>query len=351
MTDINSKNILVKKNSEIMGYLLLIIVSFSVAFYLNFPALKSGYVVQSDVMQRMYWMGKFRDHELFENDIYFQYANYLIPWGYKFLYFLLAFLFRDPIFIGKIIGMLLYVFSSIYIFRLGKSMQGVYAGIAAFVLFVFFPMNFSRFAGGLDHSFAFPLLLLFIWYLYHSRIGKCAIILILQILFYPVIAVLSYAMFIVTLFFSFKKISCSYTLKKLLISIFTPLVLFSIFLCVKQITKPEFLGELVTKQEMYQDRSFWPGGREPYFPLEPLSRIIREKLFFYTSLWGFMIVSFIAFLTSLVKKNSEEIRKYQFIFIFFLVSIALYQLSIVFLFKLYIPKRYVVFRCRLYIFY
>jgi len=53
-----------------------------------------------------------------------------------------------------------------------------------------------------------------------------------------------------------------------------------------------------------------------------------------------MVLSIIAFATSLVNKNREQTRKYQFLFIFFLVSISLYKLAAVFLFKLYMPERY-----------
>lgn len=329
------------KNKSAAGlYLLLVLVSLAAAVYTQLPALKSAYIIHDDARQHLYWMARFHNPALFTNDIYFQYADYLAPWGYKSLYFLLAFFFNNPVYIGKILGILLYVFSGICIFRLGKSLQDAYVGLTAFALFILFPMHLERFVGGFERAFAYPLLLLFIHYLYHLRIGKCSLLLILQILFYPVMAVLSYALLCAALCFSVEEIRRRYPPQKIAALILAPLLLGVIFLGVKQATKPEFLGDLITKNAMYQDRAFWKDGRDPYLPIKPLTAVIKDKFLFHTSLGFFMLFCAVTCAISLRDKNREETRKYRFLFIFFLVSIALYKLAAVFLFRLYIPERY-----------
>ena len=222
-------------------------------------------------------------------------------------------------------------------------MQDIYTGIVAFMLFVLFPTHIERFAGGLQRAFAFPLLIIFFYYLCRFRIDKCAFLIMLQILFYPVISVLSFVALIFALAFSSKKVLQRYSSKQILLYTLLPFVLAVTFIYIKQITKPQFLGELISKEEMYRDLTFFEGGRDPYLPIRLLSSVIIEKFLLHTKFWFLISLCVVPLLQSAAspkRKTEKGISTYPPIFFLLFSSILLYKLASVLLFKIYMPERY-----------
>ena len=146
-------------------------------------------------------MQQFRDGGLFKDDLLTEYAKFIQPWGFYFLYYILSFII-DPINISKILPVILLTISSLYLFKLVKHITNNYIGFLAALTFMATPIFLDSMVGGNPRSFGYPLLIIFLYYLIKNDYPKSSIILILQCLFYPIVFLLS----TLTYLFTFIKI-------------------------------------------------------------------------------------------------------------------------------------------------
>ncbi len=87
--------------------------------YSQWSALTNPYVIMDDVRQQTYWMQKWRDPELFQNDLLSEYAQNYVSWGVQAIYALTA-PFIDPLQFGKILSGILYLLTAGFLFGLGS---------------------------------------------------------------------------------------------------------------------------------------------------------------------------------------------------------------------------------------
>jgi len=329
-----------KKNINIQIYLSLIVISLAISIYTQWPALSSPYVINDDVRQLIYWMGRFHDPQLFNNDIYVQFSSYVTPLGFKWLYYVLTF-FMDPVFTGKLLSIFLFVLSAIFLYKLGEVIQSRYTGIFLFLLFCCYPVHIERFAGGLERAFAFPLLILFLFYLQQFKIKECAFTLALQILFYPAIFLISFFCLIFTLLFTPKKASEYFNDKKSIMRILLPIIILCIFLIYKFISKPEFLGSLTDIQTILSNQSSMVYGRSPSLPVKSIFFVAQELLFSHKFFFFALPFYLMALIYDIFQKKSYSSHKYKITFFLLFSSILAYLLARSFLLKLYFPIKYV----------
>jgi hypothetical protein len=197
----------------------LVVILSAVIFVLaHFQALTSHWVINDDVRQQIYWMQQWEDPQLFPDDLLTAYARTYVPWGVKGLYWLVSPLLDPhtfaklfpglsliclslwgtgpyplpaagvgPIILSKWLPGLLFVFLGWCLFRIGACLGS--RRLAWFSLGVYWLMPFflDNLSGGLARAFAAPLLAFYcLCWLAGSPWGL-ALALLLQALFIPYI--------------------------------------------------------------------------------------------------------------------------------------------------------------------
>ncbi|OGX19465.1 MAG: hypothetical protein A3K83_01690 [Omnitrophica WOR_2 bacterium RBG_13_44_8b] len=348
-----------KMNRRINILIGLTVVLLAIAASVNFqfPVFTSKYIVKDDVRQHIYWMQQFRDSDLFRNDLLTEYAKSYQPWGFIAVYYLLSF-FIDPIVASKIMPIILVVLSSVYIFKLVRHIVNGYTGFLAALILMMTPHYLDRMTGGLPRSFAFPLVIMFLYYLIKRRYLQSSVILVLQSLFYPMICLISIPTYLCT-FIRFENnrifFDRSVVKKKFLIY---AIVISAFILCAKYalIYNPS-IGTTVSRGQMVGDPAYYESGRYRVLQTAPLPKMIAMNVnkgvflpkilrrYFPKAFAGsgkpsgnavfFIAVLFVAY---------ETLRKRLVfppeIFFMFLSSMLMYLISDMMLFKLFLPERY-----------
>jgi hypothetical protein len=162
------------------------LISGAVFVLAHFPALVNAWVINDDVRQQLYWMQQWRDPALFRGDFLTGYAKAYVPWGIKGLYWLASW-WVPPLYFSKLLAGFLFVFLAVCLFKIGARLADRCLGWAMAACFWLMPFFLDNLSGGLSRSFAAPLLALF-WLGWLARrpwvVGAA---LLLQALFIPYI--------------------------------------------------------------------------------------------------------------------------------------------------------------------
>ena len=155
-------------------------------------AFSSEYVVQDDAQQHVFWMRRFIDPELFANDLIADYYQSVAQPGYKAVYQLMAGLGVDPIFLSKLLPMVLGLIATAYFFGICLQILPVPAtGFLATFLLNQVIWQKDDLISGTARSFMYPLFLGFLYYLLRGSLLPCLAAIALQGLFYPSTALVS----------------------------------------------------------------------------------------------------------------------------------------------------------------
>ncbi|MHC1713192.1 MAG: hypothetical protein AB9872_13675 [Solidesulfovibrio sp.] len=152
----------------------------------------SAYVINDDVRQQLYWMARWLDPALYPPDLLGDYAAGYVPVGVKALYFsAVRGLGIDPILFSRLLSGGLFLVLGLSLFGLGVALEGRTLGYFAVATSWLLPFFLKNISGGLSRSFAAPLLALFLLAWMRKSDRGMAVILILQAIFIPYIAVVS----------------------------------------------------------------------------------------------------------------------------------------------------------------
>jgi hypothetical protein len=162
------------------------LISGAVFVLTHYQALGNPFIINDDVRQQLYWMQQWQDPALFRGDFLTGYARAYVPWGVKGLYWLASW-WVSPLYFSKLLAGFLFVFLAICLFKIGARLTDRRLGWAMVVCFWLMPFFLDNLSGGLSRSFAAPLLALF-WLGWLARrpwvVGAA---LLLQALFIPYI--------------------------------------------------------------------------------------------------------------------------------------------------------------------
>lgn len=336
---------------------LIILIASLVGIYSQFPSFFNKYIINDDVRQHIYWMQQFQDNGLFRNDLLTEYAKNFQPWGFVALYYIFSFI-ADPMIVSKAIPIILLMVSSLYLFRLVKFITNDYAAFLAASIFIVTPIYFNRMIGGEPRAFGYPLLIIFLYYLVRKEYLKSSFVLILQCLFYPVVFLLS----ILTYLSAFIKIQHKETFFDKAITqrkyFIIAVIICGVILCSKyMISYSPSIGSVVTREQMVGNPEYYSKGRFNILPTPPLSQQIKpflqkgmvfSKIFNrpakIISLKPREFDSIFIFLITILFLIAEAIRKKLIfpieIILLFVSSILMYIVADLFLFKLFLPVRY-----------
>jgi hypothetical protein len=152
----------------------------------HFRALTNPFFINDDVRQQLYWMQQWQDPALFRGDFLTGYARHYVPWGVKGLYWAASFL-VSPLYFAKLLPGFLFVFLAVCLFKIGARLSDRRLGWMMVATFWLMPFFLDNLAGGLARSFAAPLLALF-WLSWQAeRPWVMGVALLLQALFIPYI--------------------------------------------------------------------------------------------------------------------------------------------------------------------
>lgn len=157
--------------------------------FAHFHALSNPYVVNDDVRQQVYWMQQWRDPGLYPADLLTDYARRYVPWGVQGIYRAASEV-MSPLFFSKILTGLLFVFFALCLFRIGMLIAGRQTAWCCVIVFWLMPFFLDNLSGGLSRAFAGPLLALFLLCRLERAPWAMGVTLVLQALFIPYIAVL-----------------------------------------------------------------------------------------------------------------------------------------------------------------
>jgi hypothetical protein len=199
------------------GYLLSILIVFAIAttLYVQYPAIIDPYRIDDDLRQ-YFWMVRFTDPTLFPDDyllsnvkgvheVGFPGLNLLVQyesWGFSLLYWLAGAL-MHPITFNKLLPFGLMLVSVVYLYLLGKSLRDEGTGFLLGLLFVVFSLSASANISvmpGLERSFSFPLLIVFLYYfVQQAPIGSALTLAVQTTIYFPtfVVSAATYALSLV----------------------------------------------------------------------------------------------------------------------------------------------------------
>jgi hypothetical protein len=162
------------------------LISGAVFVLAHFQALVNPLVINDDVRQQLYWMQQWGDPALFRGDFLTGYARAYVPWGVKGLYWLASWG-VSPLFFSKLLPGFLFVFLAICLFKIGTRLIDRRLGWALVACLWLMPFFLDNLSGGLSRSFAAPLLALFWLGWLAQRPWVTGAALLLQALFIPYI--------------------------------------------------------------------------------------------------------------------------------------------------------------------
>lgn len=332
---------------------------FSAAIFVfaHFQAFINTYVINNDVRQQIFWMQQWQDPELFRGDLLSDYARHYLPWGVQGIYWLASWV-VGPITFSKLLPGLLFVFLACCLYKIGETLGGqrrlAWMTVGVFWLTPFF---LDRMSGGLARGFAAPLLALF-WLCWLKRHPwGMAAALLLQALFIPYIFMVSAtAAVLAWVLYRFGKGTAPPFLTQpahfLLLAAATSLV----FLMNRQFTAAGY-GPLVTAREMVHHPEFYSQGRFAILPVPSLLWDLGSPWEFIAPFREMGLLGGGAGCALLVglaiygawKVDWEALKsRLQSVWCLGLASLMVYYLARLFLLKLFVPDRYLIFTLNLF---
>lgn len=182
--------------------ILLIFISLAVTLYCQYPSLKYKFVAHTDIDTYIFPIYNLQNKNLFKDDLLAKYILLThIPKGYLLLLLLLGNFF-NLIFCFKSLPFILTAVAVVFLFLVGKKIKNNLAGFIMAFLFLLHSWTFHTFQGASPRAFVYPLLIPFLYFLIKKKYLACFWMCVIQIFFYPPIALIS----LFTLFFSLLEI-------------------------------------------------------------------------------------------------------------------------------------------------
>jgi len=299
-------------------------------------------------------MQQWRDAQLFPGDLLADYARAYVSWGVKGLYWL-ASAALDPIIFSNWLPGFLFVFLSWCLFRIGFCLGS--RRLAWFTLGVFWLMPFflENMAGGLARAFAVPLLAFFCLCWLEARPWGLALALLLQALFIPYIFLVAAGAVILAWLAGrtgkWAAPSCLNWGHLLILVLGAGLVLL-----MNHQYNAQGYGPLVSAGDMVNRPEFTAQGRYPILPVPSLLWELirhweliapfREGGIILGALVCALLLGAAVYGGRLLDWQNLKSRLQPFGYLL-LASLLLYLLARIFLLKLFVPDRYLIYTLNL----
>jgi hypothetical protein len=303
------------------------------------PFIDTPRVFDDDARHHVYWTYKFRDRELFRDDLLtdFMSSPRWAPYGYRALYFVGAHL-MDPLLFSQILSLLLASVAAVLLFKIGTRIGGRRGSTFASLLFVLFFLYSS--SGGFPRSFAFPLLLGFVYLLMRDSSWGMACLLLCQSLLYPPILLNALALGAFTWGRTWRQ-GARAKIWRDLVSLGVGVALAGgILLSVYAASPRASFGEVISRHEARTMPEFSAQGRTPFYGDTFLRTALNGRAGIAANrLYGFGLV----ILAMFVVLGPSKFVVPRLVKDLVLTSVGPFVLAHLLLFRLHNPSRYVLY--------
>lgn len=312
-------------------------------------AFAGEYVVQDDARQHIFWMQRFLESSLFPNDLIANYYQSVAPPGYVSLYKLLSIIGINPMVACKLLPPILGIIITIYAFLLTIELLPIpLTGLIATLMLNQNLWLFNDLSSATPRAFFYPLILAFLYYLAKKSIIPCLVILVLQGLFYPPTMMLCGGLLCLHLLqWEQGKIKLSRNHQDYLLVVMGLAV--SALMLAPYLFSNSAYGSMVTATMAQNMPEFQPGGRvyfftenwgEFWFEQGRRSSIFPKNMFSPITLYSGLILP-VLICAKRYLPLANQIKSETLILVkLLLVSITLFLIAHLVLFKLYLPSRY-----------
>lgn len=315
-------------------------------------AFSSEYVVQDDARQHVFWMLRFADPNLFPNDLIADYFQSVAPAGYSNLYRTISFFGIDPLVFNKILPLILGLFTTAYCF--GLSLEIIPLPFTGFLSTLLLNQNIwikDDLISATPRAFTYPFLLAFLYYLSRKSLLPCLAAILLLGLFYPQSVFICAGILILRLWdwssnsnnnnkirFSQQKHDYIFCIAGLAVAFFVML---------PYALKSSEFSPVITVAQAKQLPEFLPGGRSSFFSdniskyfLAGRSGIFAPSLFSPVTLFFGLLLPFLMFFPKKFPLLSKIQKEIAILTQMLIVSVGMFFLAHILLFKLHLPSRY-----------
>jgi len=356
-----------KKNSDPAGVLplpspssrtdrvLVPLFSSAIFIFAHFPGLTRRWVINDDVRQQIFWMQQWQDPQLFPGDLLADYARHYVPWGVKGLYWLASW-FLDPITFSKVLPGLLFVFLGWCFFRIGVRLGSRRVGWFAVGVFWLMPFFLDNLSGGLARSFAAPLLAFFCLSWLASSPWGLGLALLLQALFIPYIFVSAAGAILLAWLLGHLGWGPPPPFPRRLVHFVVLALACGLVAAMQRQFNAAGYGPLVSAAEMLNHPEFTAQGRYAILPVPSFFwEIISPWQYISPFEIGGLVLGVCGCVLLLgaavfggmrVPWQNLQSRAWPFIYLL-LSSLFLYFLARIFLLKLFVPDRYLIYTLNL----
>ncbi len=206
------------RNNFISGAVLIFILSFMTAIWVQWPYFVNDRLVQNDTRIHIWWMETFRDPELFPHDALAEMMKIkaLRSPGFLILFRTLSCLIA-PITLSKLLATILLPITTALIFLAGHTMGGLFNAAVSAITYLALSLH-AWSSGiyvldGLQRSFKDPVLILGVYSLAARKPGLTVLSIFLGLLFYPIAALIVTGMVLLDRILLNSKRSINYILK------------------------------------------------------------------------------------------------------------------------------------------
>jgi len=315
----------------------------------QYRALTDNYHVNDDV-RNIFFVNNFPDS--LEDNLLAQYAygKWVSATIYLSHFYIMIDKFVDFIFFTKVMSIFTFLLSVFFIYKLGKVIKNKKYALILTFLFILQPWTVHPFSGGLSKSFAFPLLIIFLYYLIKKDNLKLSLVLLLEAMLYPPIFLISLFTFGLSLI-DLKRKRINLNLKRN--RLFFISIIISFMLVLVPITLINYgIKDVVTFKEAVLSPEFYGGGNIPIFrgniPFTSDIKSIIASLVtiydtrisrpFHTNALFVLLMASLVFMIIYKEKIFKLPRE---IYLMFFSSLFLQSLAVLLLFRLYLPVRYI----------
>jgi hypothetical protein len=320
------------------------------------PAFRAGDWVQDDARQHVFWMLRFRDPEMFPNDLMADYFQSIAPPGYTALYWSLSWV-VDPLLASKLVPFVLAATFALFVFLLVRALfPSLPAAFLCTVLASWYVWQYDDLASGSPRSFVLPGVAAVLWALASGRWPLAVLFTVLCGLFYPIAGVLALGLMAMRLVVLVGRRPTLSRDGAVWSSCLLAAALVALSLLPDLLSASPF-GPAITVEEARQMPEFGEDGRTFFFLDDPydfwvagyrsgLNLRVHDKLLSHVPILAEYALAALLLLPVLLGRRwlpagrglgPAAVLVAQLLF----VSLALFFLSHAVLFRLYLPSRYV----------
>jgi hypothetical protein len=351
-----------KSNSRQLIFWLSLSLTISLLFgYLGLQeAFSQKYVIQDDARQHVFWMQRFVDPELFPNDLITNYFQSVAPAGYTTVYWIFAKIGVNPILLHKLLPTVLGFITTAYCF--GVAIQILPVPFCGFLTSLLLNENLwmkDDLASATPRAFLYPIFVAFLYYLLKRSWVPVYLSIVLLGLFYPHYVFISAGILILRLF-PWQK---DKKLQVWLPNFSAPMpdfwfgiigVTVSIFTLLPYALEHSEFGPVISAAEAKTMLEFGHDGRSYFFIKNPFEFwLYAQRSGILPVEWSwlpyglFPLLFIMGLFLPFVLKNKEkfplvkEVKSHIFVLIqLAVVSLFMFVVAHVVLFKLHLPSRY-----------